>query len=65
MFLRNPEYRKGLYSFQLFFFFMIQQIQTLQTQVLAHLPNITDESTLIDYRNAILGKSGELTTILK
>ena len=44
---------------------MINQIQSLQSQVLAHLPSIVDEATLIDYRNAILGKSGELTTILK
>jgi phenylalanyl-tRNA synthetase alpha chain len=44
---------------------MIQQIQTLQSQVLAHLPTITDEVILIDYRNQILGKSWELTTILK
>lgn len=44
---------------------MIEQIQTLQTTVLAHLPTVADEATLIDYRNAILGKSGELTTILK
>ena len=44
---------------------MIEQIQSLQSEVLAHLPTLTDESTLIDYRNQILGKSGELTTILK
>jgi hypothetical protein len=44
---------------------MINQIQKLQNTVLAHLPTITDESTLIEYRNAILGKTGELTTILK
>lgn len=44
---------------------MIHQIQSLQTQVLDHLPSITGEASLIDYRNAILGKNGELTTILK
>lgn len=44
---------------------MIAQIQTLQTQVLAHLPTLTDEAILIEYRNEILGKSGALTTILK
>ncbi|MBC7498119.1 phenylalanine--tRNA ligase subunit alpha [Candidatus Gracilibacteria bacterium] len=44
---------------------MIQQIQTLQVEVLAHLQTITNESALIEYRNQILGKSGELTTILK
>ncbi len=44
---------------------MIEQIQNLQSQVLTHLPTLTDEVTLIDYRNQILGKSGELTQILK
>jgi phenylalanyl-tRNA synthetase alpha chain len=44
---------------------MLQLISILQSQVLTHLPTIVDEATLIDYRNAILGKSGELTSILK
>lgn len=44
---------------------MIQQIQNLQIQVLAELPNLTNEEALIAYRNDILGKAGELTTILK
>ena len=44
---------------------MIHQIQNLQATVLTHLTTIVDEATLIDYRNAILGKSGELTSILK
>jgi hypothetical protein len=44
---------------------MIQQIQNLQTQVLTELPHITNEEALIAYRNDILGKTGELTTILK
>lgn len=44
---------------------MIEQIQNLQNTVLAHLTTVVNETTLIDYRNAILGKSGELTTILK
>jgi hypothetical protein len=44
---------------------MIQQIQNLQIQVLAELPNLTNEEGLIAYRNDILGKSGELTKILK
>ncbi|MBC7503451.1 phenylalanine--tRNA ligase subunit alpha [Candidatus Gracilibacteria bacterium] len=44
---------------------MIEKIQNLQSQVLTHLPSIIDEASLIDYRNSILGKSGELTTILK
>lgn len=44
---------------------MIHQIKNLQTQVLTELPHITNEETLIAYRNDILGKTGELTTILK
>jgi phenylalanyl-tRNA synthetase alpha chain len=44
---------------------MLNQIQTLQNQVLDKLPSIASEESLIEYRNAILGKSGELTTILK
>ncbi len=44
---------------------MIEQIQSLQAEVLAHLPTLTDEVALIEYRNQILGKTGELTTILK
>lgn len=44
---------------------MLNQIQSLQNTVLAELPNIKDEESLIGYRNDILGKAGELTTILK
>ncbi len=44
---------------------MIAQLNTLQTTVLDHLPSLTTEDALIEYRNTILGKTGELTTILK
>ncbi len=44
---------------------MIQLIQILQGDVIAHLQTIKNEDELINYRNQILGKSGELTTILK
>lgn len=44
---------------------MLNQIQSLQNTVLAELPNLTNEEGLIAYRNDILGKAGELTTILK
>jgi phenylalanyl-tRNA synthetase alpha chain len=44
---------------------MLAQIQSLQSRVLANLSNLQDEESLIQYRNDILGKSGELTTILK
>lgn len=44
---------------------MLAQIQSLQSRVLANLSNLQDEESLIGYRNDILGKSGELTSILK
>lgn len=44
---------------------MIHSLQQLEKTILEHLPTITDEASLIDYRNQILGKSGELTVILK
>lgn len=44
---------------------MIQKLQTLQNQVLEHLPSLKTEDELIEYRNNILGKTGELTVILK
>lgn len=44
---------------------MLNQLETLQSSVLSHLPTLTSEESLIDYRNEILGKNGELTTILK
>jgi phenylalanyl-tRNA synthetase alpha chain len=44
---------------------MLAQIISLQSRVLHHLPQITTEEELIEYRNSILGKSGELTLILR
>jgi phenylalanyl-tRNA synthetase alpha chain len=44
---------------------MLSLLEKLQSSVLSHLPTLTSEETLIDYRNEILGKNGELTTILK
>jgi hypothetical protein len=44
---------------------MLNQIKTLELTVLTKVTHINDEETLIQYRNDILGKAGELTTILK
>ncbi len=44
---------------------MLSLLNSLQSSVLSHLPTITSEEALINYRNDILGKNGELTAILK
>jgi phenylalanyl-tRNA synthetase alpha chain len=44
---------------------MLAQIISLQSRVLGRLPQITTEEELIEYRSSILGKSGELTLILR
>ncbi len=44
---------------------MLNKLENLQTHVLSHLPSLTSEEDLIEYRNSILGKAWELTTILK
>jgi phenylalanyl-tRNA synthetase alpha chain len=44
---------------------MLQQLQQLQSTVLEHLSSLQTEESLIEYKNSILGKSGELTIILK
>ncbi len=44
---------------------MLNQIKTLQLTVLSKLSHFKNEEDLIAYRNDILGKTGELTTILK
>jgi phenylalanyl-tRNA synthetase alpha chain len=44
---------------------MIQQLSSLQTQILEQLPTFSTGDALIEYRNKILGKNGELTVILK
>lgn len=44
---------------------MLSKLESLQSSVFSHLPTLTNEESLVEYRNEILGKNGELTTILK
>lgn len=44
---------------------MLQKIQTLESEILAQIPSLASEDALITYRNAILGKNGSLTELLK
>ena len=44
---------------------MLNQVKILQLTVLSKLSHFKNEEDLIAYRNIILGKAGELTTILK
>lgn len=44
---------------------MKNQLSQLKEKILSELPNITEESDLLDYKNSILGKKWELTNILK
>ncbi len=44
---------------------MINQLNTLESRALATLPTIENEDALIEYKNTLLGKNGELTVILK
>jgi phenylalanyl-tRNA synthetase alpha chain len=44
---------------------MLNQLTLLQTQILEKLPSLTTEIELLDYKNSIFGKNGELTVILK
>lgn len=44
---------------------MLQKLQQLQSTVLENLTNISTEEALVEYKNSILGKTGELTIILK
>lgn len=44
---------------------MQQKLNTLKTEVLAKIPALTAQQNIIDYRNAITGKNGTLTEILK
>ncbi len=44
---------------------MLDLLNELESRTLSTLPNIQTEEALIEYKNTILGKSGELTTILK
>lgn len=44
---------------------MIQTLNLLKEKVLSRLPQISTQDELTNYRNAIFGKNGELTEILK
>ena len=44
---------------------MLQQLQQLQSTVLEKLSSLQTEESLIEYKNSILWKTGELTMILK
>ena len=44
---------------------MLQKLQQLQSTTLEHLPSLQTEDALIEYKNSILGKTWELTIILK
>ena len=44
---------------------MLITLQDLESRTLSTLVNISTEESLIEYKNTILGKSGELTVILK
>lgn len=44
---------------------MLNQLTILQAQILEKLPSLTTEADLLDYKNSIFGKNGELTVILK
>lgn len=44
---------------------MLIELNTLEQRVIDTIPQITTEESLIEYRNTILGKTGELTLVLK
>ena len=44
---------------------MLEKLQSLKDTTLAALPKIKNEEELVEYKNTILGKTGELTLILK
>lgn len=44
---------------------MLQTLQTLEQNSLVQISALTSETSLIDLRNAILGKNGSLTELLK
>jgi phenylalanyl-tRNA synthetase alpha chain len=44
---------------------MLNKLSQLQSTALEHLPSLHTEEALIEYKNSILGKTGELTLILK
>lgn len=44
---------------------MLANLQSLEESSLAQISTLASEATLIDLRNAILGKNGSLTELLK
>jgi hypothetical protein len=44
---------------------MIDQLNNLESRVFVTLINLKTEEELIEYKNTVLGKSGELTIVLK
>jgi hypothetical protein len=44
---------------------MLSSLNTLEQRVIDTLSQIDTEEALIEYKNTILGKTGELTVILK
>jgi len=44
---------------------MIQELSLLEKNSLEHIQSITSEEALILYKNDLLGKTGQLTVILK
>jgi hypothetical protein len=44
---------------------MLSLLNDLESRVLHSLPLIKNEESLIEYKNTIIGKDGELTKILK
>ena len=44
---------------------MLSLLNDLESRVLHTLPLIQSEEALVDYKNTIVGKDGELTKILK
>ncbi len=44
---------------------MLHSLSTLEQRMIDTLPDIMTESALFEYKNTILGKTGELTIILK
>jgi len=44
---------------------MQQKLNSLKLDVLEKIKSLKTESEVIDYRNAIVGKNGSLTEILK
>lgn len=44
---------------------MINQLNTLEIRAISSISILHTEESLIEYKNTLLGKSGELTIILK